>query len=342
MVPSQIMCMISSSTRRESREVNASTFLLPLPSSSATVIMNERFLVKPTSRRPKSHSHPLPTPQLLHISRPHRQYPYVRRLRSWIAICIILCISAQIITKGSWSLFPSRLSIPPPPRWNHFPTSGSTRRLNTMTFWHQSRDTLGSRNHALMSNGARILRDLTSRTYDPRQGHFRRWIFAPIHFLRDKWLGFELSRIYLSLPRDAIDDTNDRCWELEGHRGYITIALSAPVSLAHVSVGRIRQAPASPERPDFIRVWGLVDKSLSLLSPDSLSPQVFSRTGTIPHGIASRRFVRLADFQSSLDDDLHPVSPLVAGHDIDVIVFEVLSNHGGNFTCIYDLGVYGS
>ncbi|KDQ23934.1 hypothetical protein PLEOSDRAFT_170896 [Pleurotus ostreatus PC15] len=303
-------------------------------------MMNEQFLVEVTSVRSKPHFQPLQTPQLPSILRPHPQYPYVRRLRSWLVISIVLCISARIIIKGSWSLFLNEWSVPPTPFWAHFPTSSSIRRPDTMAFWQQSRDTLGSPNHALRTNGAQILRDLTSRTYDLRRGHFRRWIFSPIHFLRDRWLGFELSQIHLSLPRDAIDNTNDRCWELEGHHGYIAIALSVPVSLSHVSIGRIHQTPLSPERPNFVRVWGLVDKSLSLLSPDSLSPQVFSRTGAIPQEIANRRFVRLADLRSIDDDDLHPVSSLVAGYGINILVFKILSNHGGNFTCIHDLGVY--
>ncbi|KAF4577448.1 hypothetical protein EYR40_009196 [Pleurotus pulmonarius] len=305
--------------------------------------MNERFLVESTVQRSVCHSQRLPTPRFSSSPRPHSEYPRLQCLSlRCIVICVILYIATQIIPKGSWNWLRNELPIPAPPAfwsyWNYIPTSRIARRSDALTYWQRTRDASEATNYALISSGAHIVRDLTSQTYDPRRGYFRRRFFAPIHFLRDKWLGFELSQIHLSLPRDAIDDANDRCWQLGGRHGQIAIALPVPISITHVSIGRARQMPASPEQPNYVRVWGLMDVSLALSFPDSPSHRMFSPANSIPQGI----FVKLADIQSGLNGHLHPVTSLVAGHGIEFLVFEVLSNQGGDFTCLYGLGVYGS
>lgn len=215
-------------------------------------------------------------------------------------------------------------------------------------------------NLALVSSGAKILSSLTSPTYDPRavgdSFFLLRIIGRPSSWLKDRIAGVELSKLHMSLPRDAFNDLPiiGRCWEFAGHRGHVAINLSELTSIRYASV---QTPPANSlsvahqrRMPKSMRMWGLVNQSVVAQMSDSRdlrSPFSFSLSGSLlPPTRPTDRFIRLASFHYFLQDIdgkrhvYHVESEIM--HLISTVVFEILDNHGGDTTCIYSLGVHGT
>lgn len=199
-----------------------------------------------------------------------------------------------------------------------------------------------------MSSGARIIRALTSETFDPCPPSPLDTFFAPVLYLRKKWTGFDFSKIHLSLPRDAFTD-NERCWEFKGSYGHVAVSLAKPMCLSHASIFVPLDIVSSGDDQKWLTkhivIWGLVEYSQALPYTDSQSPFYFSHAPTLPPDISpSHRFVRLVDIQYNISGhdqhELHPIAGPVRTTPFQILVFESLSNQGGTTTCLYYSGVH--
>ncbi|GAA5998394.1 uncharacterized protein JCM10292_001165 [Rhodotorula paludigena] len=228
-----------------------------------------------------------------------------------------------------------------------------------------SKDVLARPDYALYTAGGRVIRSLTSETYDPHPLSVARSALA--------WVtGSAVPRGRAPVTALHPDTSPGSCWSFAGQHGQLGVLLSrrivpTDITLEHISRdvaldGDVRSAPK-----DF-EVWGIVDGAEHVAKVAHFRQEQ----------LATKRAARDAG-ASSLDDDLAsldaaPASlPPSANHfllaagtydpsapspvqsfpvtsaarqlgiPVQVVVVKVLSNHGESaYTCMYRVRVSGS
>jgi hypothetical protein len=226
---------------------------------------------------------------------------------------------------------------------------------------------LRSPDYALIAAGARVIYGLTSPTFS--------WAS------RNPVLSFfQLGRTYahppeaaflpaLSDPVTSMDPTAvvGRCWAMEGQTGYVTVRLSKPVTVSHVSVAHLARNVTVDfsSAPNEMRVYAVYDLPQPLgghaLAPGTTVPSDLSELPTLDSHDAANRIqgrgpfkIVLAEF--NFDDPQIPSSSWLAQMTVAVrpsvksflqrrptthVAFAVLSNHGHpDHTCLYRLQVH--
>ncbi|KAF9780947.1 hypothetical protein BJ322DRAFT_1023626 [Thelephora terrestris] len=175
----------------------------------------------------------------------------------------------------------------------------------------------------ILTEGAYVFPELTS--LDPRK-------------LSSWWANPNVETV----KPDAVLDGRASCWPFEGNRGYITIQLTANVSVAQVMIshplgGNPRSAPKD------VVVWGIhhaqelptVDLPHDHELPQALMEELISLR-LVPVPLTKFRYDINARERSQVIE--------VVGNEkgkVEKVLFQVLSNWGEYFTCIYCLRVYG-
>ena len=182
----------------------------------------------------------------------------------------------------------------------------------------------GQKDATVLTDGAHVILELTSLT-SPQ--------------LPSWWANPNLETV----KPDAVLDGRASCWPFSGGRGYITVQLSANTSvtqvmLDHPSGGNPKSAPKD------VVVWGLYraqDFPTTDLPNDHGLPQ------TLMEELISARLipVPLTEFQYNIGTKDRSQFTNVVGNGnngkVDKVLFQILGNWGGYFTCIYCLRVYG-
>ncbi|KAF9039792.1 hypothetical protein BJ165DRAFT_1530816 [Panaeolus papilionaceus] len=167
---------------------------------------------------------------------------------------------------------------------------------------------------------------------------------------------------HVRLPIVVLEDINviGDCWEFDGHRGTVGIKLSEPATITALTVSHIpfnRLSPTSRRRiPKSLVLWGLLrdhDVARQLCYQDNSYCRLVKDMTRTPSAVlplnlqATDTFVPLInlEFTPSVNKERQSFSaplPLVALQAVyDVVLVEILSNWGGNTTCLYHLGVNG-
>lgn len=220
------------------------------------------------------------------------------------------------------------------------------------------------RNYASVSTGAKIIPSYTSPTHalPDLPWHRRLSVAVSSEGYIPEHLGIQSPVVLLEEEPRA-----GECWRFSGQTGQAGIKLSTPVIVTHVSVNHISSNPFSVEYefiPKNFSIWTLVD--------NAVSPNVFSSETRLPIGnltverkpsISSFRsyicpqwlcgyrapiipqfeFMKLGAFQYNpslpMKRQLFPIPRFIA-FESHTIIFQVESNHGGNTTCLYSIGIH--
>lgn len=223
-----------------------------------------------------------------------------------------------------------------------------------------SKDVLAQPDYALFTAGARVVRSLTSPTYEPHPIGAGRRALA--------WLtGNQAPRGRPPVTALHPDNSPGACWPFAGQQGQLGIHLSrrvvmSDITLEHVSVDVALDGEVSSAPREF-EVWGVVTAA-----EDVQRLAEYRRT---EH--EARRTAAADDGLDALDDNLLPASiPPTPNHlllangvydpansspiqtfpvtpaarslaiPVDVVVLRILSNHGEKaYTCLYRVRVSG-
>ncbi|KAJ2796347.1 hypothetical protein H4R20_005558 [Coemansia guatemalensis] len=158
-------------------------------------------------------------------------------------------------------------------------------------------DRLGKTDFALFSAGSRIIRELTSPTFEP-----------PASGLRQKTWRF-LGMVSSHQPTTILDpDTHvGECWPMLGSSGQVAIHLAQPVDVSDFAIEHVARSIAIDWRsaPRHIEVWGYVFDSKSSRGVDATDPLKAAEQGT------------MLSAPMSANDQSQPVLSDVAGHKDD-------------------------
>ncbi|BGP14483.1 hypothetical protein JCM10213v2_002432 [Rhodosporidiobolus nylandii] len=229
-----------------------------------------------------------------------------------------------------------------------------------------SKDVLARPDYALYTAGGRVIRSLTSQTYEPHPISAARSVLA--------WVtGTAAPRGRPPVTALHPDTAPGSCWPFAGQHGQIGIQLSrrvvpSDITLEHISPDVALDGDVSSAPKDF-EVWGVVEGQEDVRKLAQYSQQQFE----------AKQAAREAGQAPSLEDDLassgselaslppsanhlllavgsydptasspvqsFPVTPAARelGLPVNVVVVKVLSNHGESaYTCLYRVRVSGT
>ncbi|GAA5921582.1 hypothetical protein JCM3775_003116 [Rhodotorula graminis] len=231
-----------------------------------------------------------------------------------------------------------------------------------------SKDVLARPDYALFTSGGRVIRSLTSPSYDPHPSSAARSALA--------WLtGTKAPRGRPPVTALHSDNSPGSCWPFAGQQGQLGIQLSrrvvpTDVTLEHISTDVALDGDVSSAPKDF-EVWGIVegadnvakvgqyraeqlaakraarDAALEAGSPlDPLAAELDLNPASLPPS-ANHVLLAVGAYDPALPSPVQtfPVTP-AARHlaiPVQVVVVKVLSNHGEEaYTCLYRVRVSGT
>lgn len=228
-----------------------------------------------------------------------------------------------------------------------------------------SKDVLARPDYALYTSGGRVIRSLTSGTYEPHPASAMRSALA--------WItGTNAPRGRPPVTALHPDTSPGSCWPFAGQHGQIGVQLSrrvvpSDITIEHISSDVALDGDVSSAPKDF-EVWGIVEGQEDIIKLVQYRQQQ----------LEAKRAARESGTAPSLEDDLaaldnEPASlPLSANHlllasgsydpsatspvqtfpvtqtarelglPVNVVVVKILSNHGESaYTCLYRVRVSG-
>ncbi|GAA5835196.1 hypothetical protein JCM9279_007226 [Rhodotorula babjevae] len=231
-----------------------------------------------------------------------------------------------------------------------------------------SKDVLARPDYALFTSGGRVIRSLTSPSYDPHPSGAARSALA--------WLtGTKAPRGRPPVTALHSDNSPGSCWPFAGQQGQLGIQLSrrvvpTDVTLEHISTDVALDGDVSSAPKDF-EVWGIVegadnvakvgqyraeqlaakraarDAALEAGSPpDPLAAELDLNPASLPPS-ANHILLAVGAYDPAMPSPVQtfPVTP-AARHlaiPVQVVVVKVLSNHGEEaYTCLYRVRVSGT
>ncbi|KLT41710.1 hypothetical protein CC85DRAFT_303032 [Cutaneotrichosporon oleaginosum] len=203
-----------------------------------------------------------------------------------------------------------------------------------------SNDKLGMVDYALYSAGARVIEGTTSPTLQLTEepGLFGRlWGKRAVH---------------ARPPHVALhpDTTVGQCWAFEGSIGDLGVLLSQPdVLVSSITIDHVAKALASDisSAPKDIEVWVTIEgeedrtKARQYLENSPLRDELTSMPQTEENILVAKI---VYDINSATPTQTFPVPKefVDLGISTRITTFRVLSNWGGEVTCIYRVRVHGS
>jgi len=204
-----------------------------------------------------------------------------------------------------------------------------------------SQDGIGKRDFALYSGGARVIPQLTSKTYE-----------ISVKTWSQKFIGFITgaeSVIRGRGPITALSPEVDlgKCWPIPGSTGQLAVYLSRRILITEVSIEHVSKSLAYEldSSPREIEVWSIEDskKLLDIVYDPNLPSRI--QTFAIPSELNY-----LAPTSPDSDDDQavssSPQDDHLPTHATPIlrqgVLFKIKSNHGNPYyTCIYRIRVHG-
>ncbi|BGO90029.1 hypothetical protein NBRC10512_003562 [Rhodotorula toruloides] len=226
-----------------------------------------------------------------------------------------------------------------------------------------SKDVLARPDYALYTAGGRVIRSLTSRTYEPHPVSRSRSVLA--------WItGTSVPQGRSPVTALHPDRTPGSCWPFAGQHGQIGIQLSrrvvpTDITLEHISPDVALDGDVSSAPKDF-EVWGIVDgpQNVAKVAQFRLEEREAKRAAraagqdplddldaieneptSIPPS-ANHILLAVGSYDPSAPSPVQsfPVTPSARrlGLPVQVVVVKVLSNHGESaYTCLYRIRVSG-
>ncbi|GAA6049801.1 hypothetical protein JCM3770_002168 [Rhodotorula araucariae] len=229
-----------------------------------------------------------------------------------------------------------------------------------------SKDVLARPDYALFTAGGRVIRTLTSPTYDPHPSTAMRSALA--------WLtGAKMPHGRPPVTALHADTSPGSCWPFAGQQGQLGIQLSrrvvpTDITLEHISPDVALDGDVSSAPKDF-EVWGVVEgddnvakvaqyrteqlvakraarDAASREKGDAIAAELDLDPATVPPS-PSHLLLAVGAYDASAPSPLQtfPVTPAARhlGIPVQVIVVKVLSNHGEQaYTCLYRVRVSGT
>ena len=228
-----------------------------------------------------------------------------------------------------------------------------------------SKDVLARPDYALFTSGGRVIRSLTSPSYDPQPSGAARSALA--------WLtGTKAPRGRPPVTALHSDNSPGSCWPFAGQQGQLGIQLSrrvvpTDVTLEHISTDVALDGDVSSAPKDF-EVWGIVEGADNVAKvgqyrAEQLAAKRAARDAALEAGTppdaeldlnpaslppsANHVLLAVGAYDPALSSPVQtfPVTP-AARHlaiPVQVVVVKVLSNHGEEaYTCLYRVRVSGT
>lgn len=228
-----------------------------------------------------------------------------------------------------------------------------------------SKDVLARPDYALFTSGGRVIRSLTSPSYDPHPSTAARSALA--------WLtGTKMPRGRPPVTALHADNSPGACWPFAGQQGQLGIQLSrrvvpTDVTLEHISRDVALDGDVSSAPKDF-EVWGIVEGDANVAKvaqyrAQQLAAKRAARAAALEAGAppadeldldpaslppsANHVLLAVGAYDPSLPSPLQtfPVTPAARqlAIPVQVVVVKVLSNHGEQaYTCLYRVRVSGT
>ncbi|BGP38438.1 hypothetical protein JCM10450v2_002383 [Rhodotorula kratochvilovae] len=229
-----------------------------------------------------------------------------------------------------------------------------------------SKDVLARPDYALFTAGGRVIRTLTSPTYDPHPSTAMRSAVA--------WFtGAKTPRGRPPVTALHADTSPGSCWPFAGQQGQLGIQLSrrvvpTDITLEHISPDVALDGDVSSAPKDF-EVWGVVegDENVAKVAQyraEQLAAKRAARDAAMQEGAdplaaeldldpaslppsPSHLLLAVGAYDASSPSPLQtfPVTPAARqlGVPVQVVVVKVLSNHGEQaYTCLYRVRVSGT
>ncbi|GAA5916571.1 hypothetical protein JCM5296_003890 [Sporobolomyces johnsonii] len=228
-----------------------------------------------------------------------------------------------------------------------------------------SKDVLARPDYALYTSGGRVIRSLTSPTYEPHPLGRGRAVLA--------WItGTSAPRGRPPVTALHPDTAPGSCWPFEGQHGQLGVQLSrrvvpSDVTIEHISPDVALDGDVSSAPKDF-EVWGVVEgqehvEKLAHYRQQQLDVKRAARTtgassfendlnslddepASLPP-TANHLLLAVGAYDPSAPSPIQtfPVTPMARqlGIPVNVVVVKVLSNHGESaYTCLYRVRVSGT
>ncbi|EFP87570.2 uncharacterized protein PGTG_13941 [Puccinia graminis f. sp. tritici CRL 75-36-700-3] len=208
-----------------------------------------------------------------------------------------------------------------------------------------SQDGIGKRDFALYSGGARVIPQLTSKTYE-----------ISVKTWSQKFIGLITGAESVIRGRGPITALSPevelgKCWPIAGQQGHLAVYLSRKILVTEVSIEHVSKSLAYEldSAPREIEVWSIEDstKLLDIVYDPNLPSRI--QTFKVP-----AQFNYLSSFENQDDHDVPSSSsssknePPTDSPSVQTpilrqgILFKIKSNHGNPYyTCIYRLRVHG-
>ncbi|KAI1786032.1 hypothetical protein LXA43DRAFT_898749 [Ganoderma leucocontextum] len=260
----------------------------------------------------------------------HRSSSHRFTLRGRAVISgVILALLLVGATFGwlSWSSRPAVDDIPPA-------VKAHIDRVIDRTVNRAFRDLIGRRDFALLADGGILLPELTEVTSNR-------------NFFRSRERGLH--------PEAALDDDLriGNCWSIPGAAGQLGLRLSTMIHPTHISIDHIPLEIAADisRAPREIALWGGIDGPYravvhNLTRSDNVTPPAV-RGRSRPPSTHGYDFPLLAHFEYDIRAPAHvqtfPLQQYIVDSEMvfGVVVLEILSNWGGESTCLYRVRVHG-
>ncbi|KAK0430342.1 hypothetical protein EV421DRAFT_1913008 [Armillaria borealis] len=199
--------------------------------------------------------------------------------------------------------------------------------------------------HALLSNGAKVIAELTSVTYMldrlPLSSKIKLSMF-----------GTDPCLAHIASPKVVFRENEECCWSFKGNHGHVSIKLSDRIHPTHfVAHGPPPLLPLSDDAckqfPCHIVLWGRIKENHTrsgnyAQSDLTLANRFHSSSRRIPQSLSMAQFLKLATYEYPFDDpsSIQDVS-LSLNVSIDALTIEVTDNWGGDVTCLHRMGILG-
>jgi hypothetical protein len=224
-----------------------------------------------------------------------------------------------------------------------------------------SKDVLARPDYALYTSGARVIRSLTSPSYEPyRLGRVRSTV---------AWItGAAVPQSRPPVTALHPDTTPGSCWPFAGPYGQLGIQLSrrvvpTDITLEHISPDVALDGDVSSAPKDF-EVWGIVEsaedvakvakyrheqlqaKRAARAAGSTLEDDLESTPASVPES-ANRILLASGAYDPTASSPVQTFPVAVAarqlGVPIQVVIVKILSNHGeSSYTCLYRVRVSGT
>ncbi|ORY27192.1 UNC-like C-terminal-domain-containing protein [Naematelia encephala] len=199
-----------------------------------------------------------------------------------------------------------------------------------------SKDTIARPDYALFAAGGRVIPSITTDTL----------VMQDPSFLGRMILGKKL--IEGNSPARALDPDNTvgRCWPFRGDQGQLGVLLSRRIVVTAVTVEHAARELAHDvsTAPRNVEVWGLVEgEENQQKAAEYLAQHPQPESSMLP----SKDYLLLGTYtydpESRSPVQTFPVEPEISdlGLNMGIVVFKVLNNWGGDFTCLYRVRVHG-